>query len=77
MLLSPSAVELVEPYGYALEHDTVQTVDGYLLGLYRIPSPRGGSGGAGSTAISSSRLWLADVVMLLTRSDAVPAPAGV
>ena len=73
-LLNPCAAELVEPYGYVLEHDTVQTVDGYLLGLYRIPSsPRG----AGGTAVSLPRLGLAGVLTLLTRSDAVPAPPSV
>lgn len=29
--------DLVEPYGYPLEEVTVQTADGYLLGVFRIP----------------------------------------
>jgi len=27
----------VEPYGYPLEEVTVQTADGYVLGVFRIP----------------------------------------
>lgn len=29
--------ELVQPYGYPLEAHTVQTADGYLLGVFRMP----------------------------------------
>jgi Partial alpha/beta-hydrolase lipase region len=29
--------ELVQPYGYPLEAHTVQTEDGYLLGVFRMP----------------------------------------
>ena len=32
---------LVEPAGYALEEHTVQTADGYLLNIYRLPRARG------------------------------------
>jgi len=34
---------LVDPEGYALEEHTVQTADGYLLGVYRLPRPRVGN----------------------------------
>jgi hypothetical protein len=35
-----SVTDLVERWGYPLEHYTVQTHDGYLLGLYRISHGR-------------------------------------
>ena len=34
--MTPPA-ELVQPYGYPLEAHTVQTADGYLLGVFRMP----------------------------------------
>jgi Partial alpha/beta-hydrolase lipase region len=33
----PPPAELVQPYGYPLESHTVQTTDGYLLGVFRLP----------------------------------------
>lgn len=30
--------ELVDPEGYPLEEHTVQTQDGYLLSMYRVPA---------------------------------------
>jgi Partial alpha/beta-hydrolase lipase region len=33
----PPPAELVQPYGYPLEAHTVQTADGYLLGVFRMP----------------------------------------
>jgi Partial alpha/beta-hydrolase lipase region len=37
VLHAAPAAELVQPYGYPLEAHTVQTADGYLLGIFRMP----------------------------------------
>uniref|UniRef100_A0A0E0KNM2 Lipase n=1 Tax=Oryza punctata TaxID=4537 RepID=A0A0E0KNM2_ORYPU len=43
----------VAPFGYACEEHTVTTLDGYILGLQRIPSGRGetAAGGGGSNKV--------------------------
>ena len=47
--------DLVEPWGYPLEHYTVQTHDGFLLGLFRIPTGRSNSRDSGSLSHRSYR----------------------
>lgn len=47
-LTAPAA--LVELEGYALEEHTVQTADGYILNIYRMPCAR-----AGCTSAANSR----------------------
>ena len=37
-LATTARVDLVRPEGYPLEEHTVQTPDGYLLSVYRIPA---------------------------------------
>ena len=36
-----SMLEMVQTHGYPIKHSFIQTSDGYLLDVYRIPGPRG------------------------------------
>jgi len=61
---------LVEPWGYPLEHYTVPTTDGFILGLYRIPTGRN----AGHNAAPQTRATYRPPVLLqhgLLQSSAV------
>ena len=39
-----SMIEIVRHHGYPIEHEFVETEDGYLLDVYRIKGPRNGTG---------------------------------